>query len=124
MCLTLLTPVFAKLKRESFNVVSAHLLIDFPYSGSTRLLLRLHAPSWNDPLIRMPAAAHKQHLLTHHTHKQPNTEEKLCQQVAKLTMITSLSSYLSYITDGTRTTLAAKPHIHSSCGQNLSLGVK
>ncbi len=39
-----------------------HLLKDLPYGSSTRLLLRLHSSSRNNPLIRVSTAADQQHL--------------------------------------------------------------
>lgn len=38
------------------------LLVHFPHSSSTRLLLRFHSSSWHDPLVRVPTAAHQYHL--------------------------------------------------------------
>lgn len=39
-----------------------HLLEDFSHGGATRLLLRLHPTSGDDPLVWVPTAADQQHL--------------------------------------------------------------
>lgn len=80
-----------------FKGLTAYLFIDLSYSSSTWLFLWLHPTSWNDPLIRVPAAAHEQHLITHNTHIQDESS----QQAVKHIIMTKLSHYRDDITNGT-----------------------
>ena len=47
---------------HAMGVSAPYLFVHLSDGSAARLLLRLHAPSWDDPLVWVATAAHQQHL--------------------------------------------------------------